>query len=319
MSHSKKYLSIDKGVITENEVLEFNLYVTNTAHTQMTLFLAKGAVIDGNDKVSLRSINKLYIEESENKAYHNYVEKHIQTIARSANIPVEKKAAIVYEKATEVMDSMFNNPEALGNAERAKNIVGGFVNIIFHNNFAVTSLLQITAHDYYTHTHSINVTLYALALGAFLKLDSETLKILGTAALLHDLGKSRVDNGIINKNGKLNENEFREMKKHPATGYLIAKKVGITDERILSAIRHHHEKMDGTGYPDGLKDPEISFFARLIGTCDIFDALTTKRSYKEAMSSFQALTLMKEQMCPHHVDRKLLIALTKMLANKQND
>lgn len=318
MPKRKKYLSIDKRILTENELLEFNIFKSDQEHTQMSLFLQADSVVSGDDKVRLREIENLYVSEEENDKYQNYVEKHIQTIAASKNIPVEKKAEIVYKKATEIMEDMFTNPDALANAERAKNVVGGFVNIVFHNQFAINSLMQITAHDYYTHTHSINVSLYSLALGSFLQLDEAELQILGIAALLHDLGKSEVDYKIINKNGKLTDSEFRQMKKHPAEGHHIALQMGITDERILTAIRHHHEKMDGTGYPDGLKSSEISLFARLIGTCDIFDALTTKRSYKDAMTSFQALSIMKNQMSPHHVDPKMLIALTKMLANKHN-
>ncbi len=143
-------------------------------------------------------------------------------------------------------------------------------------------------------------------------LKKEELNLLGKAALLHDLGKSKIEPDIVNKNGSLSEKEFLAMKMHPAFGYEIAKKMGIDNKDILDGIRHHHEKLDGRGYPDGLKDSEIGLFARIIGVCDVFDALTTQRSYKKAMRSIDALRLMKEDM-KNHLDADILNTFIKML------
>jgi HD-GYP domain-containing protein (c-di-GMP phosphodiesterase class II) len=137
------------------------------------------------------------------------------------------------------------------------------------------------------------------------------------AAVLHDLGKSKIDYEIINKNGKLSDEEFAHMKCHPAFGHEIALKLGIDDERILSGIRHHHEKIQGGGYPDNLKGEQISYFARIIGVCDVFDALSTKRSYKDPMSSFESLLLMKQQMS-EHLDMDIVNAFIKMLHKQGN-
>jgi len=285
MAKEKKFYKIDKRLLTEDEELAFNVFSSDKKHSAMELFLQSDTILDGNDKVRLREIEELYISEEEHAKYQEYVEKHIQTIAQRDDIELEKKAALVYTKATKTMQDMFSNPDALANAQKAKDIVSNFSSLVFKDNFAIASLMKLTAHDYYTHTHSINVSLYALALGTYLKLDKENIKTLGIAALLHDLGKSKVDN----------------------------------NKRILTGIRHHHEKMDGMDYPDNLKKEKISLFARIIGTCDVFDALTTERSYKEAMSSFQALSIMKNQMIPHHLDAKMLQAFTHMLATPQKD
>ncbi len=172
--------------------------------------------------------------------------------------------------------------------------------------------MHVTAHDYYTHTHSINVSIYTLSLGSFLGITGKELEVLGMSAVLHDLGKSKIDYEIINKNGKLTDEEFTQMKHHPAYGHEIALSLGIEDERILSGIRHHHEKIEGGGYPDNLKGSQISQFARIIGVCDVFDALSTKRSYKDPMSSFESLRLMKQQMVGH-LDMRMVDAFIKML------
>jgi putative nucleotidyltransferase with HDIG domain len=315
---STRYKSIDKRVLTEGEKLDFQLYIPNETKTSMGLYLDCNTIINGNDKVRLREIEKLYISEDESTQYEAYVQKHIQTIARSEDISIDDKAIIVYEKASSVIDEMFRNPESLETAKNVKPVVDSFVHIILHDSKAVESLLKITAHDFYTHTHSINVSIYTLSLGSFLGIEGENLKALGMAAVLHDIGKSKVDYEIINKNGKLSEVEFDKMKHHPAEGYAIAIKLGINDKRILTGIRHHHEKMAGGGYPDGIKEDQISQFAKIIGVCDVFDALSTKRSYKDPMSSFESLRLMKQEM-QGHLDMKIVDAFIKMLRKQESE
>ena len=307
----RRYKSIDKRLITEGHKLDFNVYEPNETKTQMSLFLQSESVVDGNSKVKLREIELLYIEDEEYEKYKIYAQKHLNNIAKNKDIPFSDKADIVYAKASEVMDELFRNPDALGNMEKSQAIVDGFVNLVLQDEATLESIMKIAAHDYYTHTHSINVSIYTLSLAKFIGLKDKDLEDIGMSSMMHDLGKSKVDWEIINKNGKLTDSEFEHMKKHPASGYDIAVKMGITDKRILAGIRSHHEKMDGLGYPDGLKDKQISLFPRIIAVCDVFDALTTKRSYKDAMTSFQAISIMKKQMSTH-LDMRLVDALVKM-------
>ncbi|MDO9055292.1 MAG: HD-GYP domain-containing protein [Sulfuricurvum sp.] len=308
----KKYKRIDKRLITEGSQIDFNLFLTNETKNAMTIFLQSDSAVNGDTKVKLREVEMLYISEDEEEQYQSYVNKHLQSIARNSDIPTEQKARLIYEKASETIDAMFSNPESLKNVENAQPVVNNFIDIILNDTSAVESLMKITAHDYYTHTHSINVSIYTLSLGSFLGITGKELEVLGMAAILHDLGKSKIDYEIINKNGKLTEDEFMQMKNHPALGHEIALNLGISDERILSGIRHHHEKISGGGYPDNLNGEQISQFARIIGVCDVFDALSTKRSYKDPMSSFESLKLMKEQM-EGHLDMGLVNTFIKML------
>jgi HD-GYP domain-containing protein (c-di-GMP phosphodiesterase class II) len=283
----------------------------------MSLFLQSDTAVDGTAKVKLREIEGLYISEEDEVLYREYVARHLQSIAKNSDIPIDQKAKIVYERATETIDAMFKNPESLENVKQAEDIVHTTLEMILNDGSTVESLMKITAHDYYTHTHSLNVSIYTLSLGAFLGIKGRDLEVLGMAAVLHDLGKSKIDYEIINKNGKLSDEEFAHMKCHPALGHEIALKLGIDDERVLSGIRHHHEKIQGGGYPDNLKGEQISYFARIIGVCDVFDALSTKRSYKDPMSSFESLLLMKQQMS-EHLDMDIVNAFIKMLHKQGN-
>lgn len=309
---AKKYKRIDKRLITEGSQIDFNLFLPDETKTVMSLFLQSDTAVDGTAKVKLREIEGLYISEENEALYQEYVTRHLQSIARNSDIPTDQKAKIVYEKATETIDAMFKNPESLENVKSAQDIVHSTLEMILNDDSAVESLMKITAHDYYTHTHSLNVSIYTLSLGAFLGITGKDLETLGMAAVLHDLGKSKIDYEIINKNGKLTNEEFDQMKRHPAFGHEIALHLGIDDERVLSGIRHHHEKVRGGGYPDNLQGDQISYFARIIGVCDVFDALSTKRSYKDPMTSFESLLLMKQQMS-EHLDMDIVNAFIKML------
>ncbi|PHR59060.1 MAG: phosphohydrolase [Arcobacter sp.] len=309
------YKAIDKRLITEGANIDFTLYETNDAKTQMTLFLQSDSVVGGDKKVYLREVESLYIDATDYDKYQSYAQKHLQSIASNPDIPFSEKANIVYAKASEVMENLFKNPDSLENMKHSQEIVNGFVSLALQDEATLESIMKIAAHDYYTHTHSINVSIYALSLAKFIGLKDKDLEDMGMSSMMHDLGKSKVDAGIINKNGKLTEQEFDTMKGHPQLGYNIAIKMGLSDKRILSGIRDHHEKLDGGGYPNGLKDKQISLFARIIAIADVFDALTTKRSYKDAMSSFEAIGIMKKQM-DTHLDMRLVNALVKMCAVK---
>jgi HD-GYP domain-containing protein (c-di-GMP phosphodiesterase class II) len=315
MNNTRRYKSIDKRVITEGEVIDFEIYLSNDTKTVMTLFLQSDTVIDAHRKLRLREVERLYIDDLDSLRYEAYVQKHIQTIAKAEDIPIDSKALIIYERATSVINDMFHNPESLENIKNAEPLVNTIVDVILRDSNAIESLLKITAHDYYTHTHSINVSIYTLSLGNYLGINGKDLEALGMSAILHDIGKSKVNYDIINKNGKLTEKEFETMQGHSRSGHVIALRLGITDARILSGIRHHHEKMDGNGYPDKIKGEQISQFARIIAVCDVFDALTTRRSYKDPMNTFDAIKLMKGSMS-EHLDMTVVNSLIRMLHKK---
>ncbi|WP_294965053.1 HD-GYP domain-containing protein [Sulfurimonas sp.] len=304
---STKYLAIDKSIITEGISLEFNIFMLSS-DKEMNCFKENGICFTHDDKVIVDSADVVYVEEDQHNEYEIFYENFSEELK---DIKLDHKPAVTYKHASNVLNKLFANPEALGNYESSKEIVNEMIDTILDDDFTIKSLMDIATHDYYTHTHSINVSIYALSLGAYMKMQPETLSELGEAALLHDLGKSKVDSAIITKDGALTDREFHEVKKHSDIGYKLGLTLGINNKNILDGIRYHHEKMDGTGYPSRLKDHDIPLFARIIAVCDIFDALTSRRTYKGAMSTFEAIKLMKLEM-NNHVDVKLLNKMIMM-------
>lgn len=162
---------------------------------------------------------------------------------------------------------------------------------IQHFGLELANTLKNTvgARDNYTKEHSDRVAKYAEVFGKYLVLDEEELKTLVLAADFHDIGKIGISDAVLLKNGKLTDEEYAKIKLHPVISVnILSSSESFKD--ALPAIRHHHERIDGKGYPDGLKGNEIPRLARILSICDTFDAITSKRVYREKMSIEDALT-----------------------------
>jgi len=146
----------------------------------------------------------------------------------------------------------------------------------------------LEAKDLYTGKHSERVTRYALSIGRAMGCSVAEMEALQTVGYLHDIGKIGIADNILNKAGALTEDEFELIKKHPVIGESIVSELGLSPEE-RAIIRHHHERWDGGGYPDGLSKHEIPLLARIIMVADSYDAMTSKRAYRNAMSRSEAL------------------------------
>jgi len=157
------------------------------------------------------------------------------------------------------------------------------------NAAAIQSLAAaVDAKDRYTHGHSERVTAYALEIGEALQMSSEMRDALKVAGLLHDLGKIGVPDSILNKPGSLTQEEREALQRHPSIGGDILHQSPQLD-LIIPAVLFHHERWDGAGYPDGLAGESIPLVARILAIADAFDAMTSDRPYRKAMSVEEAL------------------------------
>ena len=157
-------------------------------------------------------------------------------------------------------------------------------------NHTVRNLVYILdSIDQTSHRHSENVVRYAAQIGMALRLDKSEILKLKIAALMHDLGKYRIDRELLRKPGKLTKREWKEIKKHPITSARIVRETGILKD-ISDIVKHHHERFDGGGYPDPRKKGnEIPLDSRIISVADSYEAMTSKRPYRVKMSPKQAM------------------------------
>ena len=174
--------------------------------------------------------------------------------------------------------------------------------------------LSVEAKDPYTNGHCDRLARYSVALGKSLGLHAEQLKTLQRGGVLHDLGKVGVPESILLKPGPLNDIERAVVREHPAIGERICKPLKSL-RMVLPIIRHHHERWDGSGYPDGLAGEAIPLTARIMQVADIYDAFTTERPYKRALTQEEAIALMREETAKGWWDPRLVEAFISLLTN----
>ena len=310
-----EYLPVDLSSLKTDTKVGCDLYllVKSGTDSRYILYCRGDAIFESSKREMLlgKNISRLFITKEDQQKYYEYLENNFQSIISDTSISPGERTKIVHSAATNLVKDLFNDPRS-GNVERTKTFAYNMVDYVLKDNDAAHSLLKIAVHEYYTYTHSVNVaavgTLFAKSIG----FKNEDLRELCSGILLHDVGKTRISTDILNKKGKLTKEEFDEIKKHPELGIEVLDEADIEfkEERIITI--QHHENDDGTGYPHGLKKDEIHFSGKIARIIDVYDALTTKRTYADAVRPFAALVEMKEKMS-NCFDNELLMEFIRFL------
>ncbi len=249
------------------------------------------------DVLTAHGTEHLYIDTSDKKEYQLYLEKNLDAIIADESVPLEEKSKIAYTCATGLVEELLENPRSGEHIHRSKEVITNLTSYLLDESDAFFSLMAASSFDYYTYTHSVNVAVFGIALAHRLgKFSRSEINAMGSGLIVHDIGKSLLARSILNKPGKLSEREWAIMREHPANGVQLLREAGQVSEETRIIVEAHHEKLDGSGYPHGLKDDQIHAYARIAAIADIFDALTTKRPYKGANKTFPALIIMRDEM-----------------------
>ncbi|MFO7956792.1 MAG: HD domain-containing phosphohydrolase [Candidatus Brocadiia bacterium] len=295
-----KYLPIPLGVMQPGTLAPVDLFIHVGPPAGYLLYKKARDELreDIRQRLVAHGVDNLYLRSSDEDTFHEYVEEHISTIIRDDLVPEEDACKLVYQASSRVMEDTFNEPRAGRNLRRAHRMVEATVQSIMKDPDGLWHMTSIASHDYYTYTHCVHVAMFLVAasydvLGIR---DAKLLRLIGSGGILHDIGKSEIPGEILNKPGKLTEDEFRKVKEHPVLGLNL-----VRDDRRLEAaagriIGGHHEHYDGGGYPAGLSGERIDRIVRLSTIVDVYDALTTNRCYAGARSAYKALDLMFHEM-----------------------
>jgi putative nucleotidyltransferase with HDIG domain len=225
-----------------------------------------------------------------------------------------QRAAKICAKSKEAVVSMFQEVR-MGKAidhEAASTLVEEISDSVMRNPSALISLARLKTADDYTYMHSVAVCALMVALANQLGIDEKATRDAGMAGLLHDLGKALMPMEVLNKPGKLTNEEFNIIKSHPVEGHRILVEGGAVGDIPLDVCLHHHEKVDGTGYPDGIKDAEISVFAKMGAVCDVYDAITSNRPYKAGWDPAESIGKMTE-WAKGHFDERVFQAFVRSI------
>lgn len=195
------------------------------------------------------------------------------------------KQYVANRSVTEAMRSLFT----IDPYERITNSISPSVKAL---------MLATESKDHYTAGHNFRVTVYALKIAEQLQLRPDQLRALAHGTIIHDIGKLEIPDAILNKPGKLTAQEREVIESHPKSGYEMCRKLGFMKEE-LEIIRSHHEKWNGEGYPDQLRGEQIPRMARIVAVADVYDALTSDRAYRKALSHEDAMTFLNEHKGTH--------------------
>lgn len=232
-----------------------------------------------------------------------------------AGLPPQKRVELLRRSAIMVCDELFQNPTP-ENISRSSKIVGSFVYLLMKEPQSYLLLAKLSSHDPYTLQHSVGTAVNTVILAKKIGVkDEKELLEAGMAGLLHDIGKVKVRKEVINKEGPLDEDEWEEMRQHSTAGFEMIKDHPELSDRTKRAVLEHHEDNNGTGYPKGVKSKDTDVYSRIVAISDVFNALTTNRSYSKARTPFDAFQFMHEKL-GHKIDQELFRSLVLIYGGK---
>jgi putative nucleotidyltransferase with HDIG domain len=217
-----------------------------------------------------------------------------------------KEALQTIELTRPLLDTLFSDVRLSGKStfEPADRAVEQIAKSMESNPAALISITRLKTKDEYTFLHSIAVSALMVHFARFLKFDEQTVRILGVSGLLHDIGKMVMPDALLSKKSALTDEEMAEIRTHPVRGYELLSRQANMPQIVLDVCLHHHERIDGKGYPFGLSDKQVSLPARIAAICDVYDAMTSARSYKRAWTPAETLRMMMKSA--GHFDRHLM-------------
>ena len=301
------HLPIRLNSILPDHPIPFNLFLNIDEQPVHYLRVGDSLTTEKLHSFQLDAADRFSIQSCEKKVYKNYIEG----VLNQEELHIQDKALILRESSLSLVEELFESPDVNQALKGSKEIIRNFVTFMGQDTQAMTHLVGLSTHDFYTYNHSLDVGIYSLGLGQAIGYGKEELQTLGEGALLHDIGKRHVSVDIICKDGPLNDVEWVQMRKHPLYGLQILD-AHNTCEEIKACCFEHHESSLGNGYPQQLQAHEIHHMAKIIAITDTYDALTTQRSYNSPKLPTEALELMKEKLASRY-DAELLKAMYSIL------
>lgn len=275
--------------------------------------------IDTDKGLDILASMTLTSENEVNQAIDTSLQQLANTSTGIINVEVTMEEEItrareILGRAKEAVSTMFQEVR-MGKALKVEGIgtlVDEISASIARNPEAFISLSRLKTKDNYTYMHSVAVCALMIALGKQMNVDALLLKELGMAGLFHDIGKAMIPEEVLNKPGKLTDEEFDLVKSHVLRGWEILKEAEGVGDVVLEVSRHHHERMDGRGYPDKLSGETLTLFARMGAICDVYDAITSVRSYKLGWEPAESIRKMAEWQ-EGHFDKDIFQAFVKTI------
>ncbi|RLA64108.1 MAG: hypothetical protein DRQ88_06425 [Epsilonproteobacteria bacterium] len=304
---AEEYFTVQVDLILLDGPLPYNLYINSAGDSGRVKFIRvfpRGDILLSDDLKELqRKYVQIYLSDDERDDF-------VQSLVKSSSVAIEDKTKVVKDSAINYLDKVFD-PEKEFSTEVLEETIKGcrknvenMVDLITDEDLSLSGLQKLIGnlsyHDFYTFDHSVNVSMYTILILKETRPESskDDLTLAGLGGMLHDIGKVEIPLYIINKAGKLDDEEFAIIQSHPVRGKELIETQkkelqGVDFETIRDVVFQHHENYNGTGYPNKISGEDINFYARIVAVADFFDAVTTKRSYHTPLSLNDAIGIME--------------------------
>jgi HD-GYP domain-containing protein (c-di-GMP phosphodiesterase class II) len=237
-----------------------------------------------------------------------------KSVIQDHRVTSRAKAKLIHDNAKLLATMALKEKKIEESMESAATYVETVCDFVRKVPEAMGDLAQMLTLDYSLYTHSVNVSLFALCFGEFIKLPAADVKALGMGAMYHDVGKTRISANVLKKPGPLSSDEWELMRQHSSYGFDILVKHPSFPKESLITVLHHHENMDGSGYPAGLSENDLPITSRISKILDCYDAITSTRCYKHGVTGYEAIRTMYNEMLPQ-LSTDLLTQFVKFLGS----
>jgi len=297
-SREEDFIPVSKLTIFPGTSGQFELYLKRK--DGFILYSNKGELFSFEDKIAdALDVAHFYILKKDKMEYEQYLAKNLGDLLQNDQLPLKERSKMLYNVSTGIIKNIFENkmPKSFNKQlhEKLFHLVKASIKFMSLED-ALKSMSQFISHNYHTYSHSAQVMVLLISiLQGYPEFDDKKLVQVGMGTILHDIGKTEIPHEVLNKPGKLDAHEWEMIKTHPARGINLCTGIPLT-QMSINCILFHHEKYDGSGYPAGLKGEDIPLEARALMICDVYDALTTDRPYATALTPYEALKFIKEEL-----------------------
>jgi HD-GYP domain-containing protein (c-di-GMP phosphodiesterase class II) len=272
------------------------------------------------ERLRNHGVNFVYIPMADQERFRKQTEEQLLHTVNDPTLSISMKSELVYETSVELVNELLSEPQMLAKNPRIEKVSRAVTMLTLNDPSAFSHLFAASHHDFYTATHMVNVATWMVPLAYALGYrNTDELNHICQAGILHDVGKVYIPSEILNKKGKLSQQEWELIRRHPEMGCKHLEKFEGIHPLVYTVTRQHHERLDGSGYPDGLKADQIDPISRICAVVDSFDAMTAFRPFKErTLSVAQALSIILEET-PAKYDQKVVDAWLGLLQAAEKD
>ncbi len=271
------------------------------------------------ERLLSNDVEFIYVRMTDHARFRQEMEANLEKVATDPTLSVSQRSAIVYQMSCALVNEALADWSPATSVPRLKRVAGAISTLVIDDPNAFSHLFAASHHDFYTATHLVNVGTYMVGLAYACGVhDPAHLTKIGEAGLFHDIGKIYVPEEVLNKPGQLGDTEWETLRRHSALGSdHLANYEGI-DPLVVTVTRQHHERMDGSGYPDALKGEDIHLCSRMCAIVDSFDAMTALRPFKKSTYKVsEALSMIKNE-APEKYDPTLTESWLRLMGSVPN-